>query len=247
MKPFSYHLHPTASGITMFHTLEVIATSVDDAAAAEEGGADRLELVTDLARGGMTPALDVVDRVLAAVNVPVRVMLRESEAHDVAEPAIRRRLVALARELGARPIGGVVCGFLRAGTIDVLLTAAVADACEGRPITFHRAIEDCVHPLDALIALKDVPSVDRVLTSGGGGPWAERAERLTAWAARLAPDIRVIVGGGVTQELLASIAQLSPIADVHVGRAARRDGSVDGPVEARRVAAIRAALDPARQ
>jgi len=141
MKPFRYRLHPMPLDMTRFHTLEVIATSADDAVAAEEGGADRLELVTDLARGGMTPSLDVLDGVLAAVKVPVRVMLRESEAHEVADPALRRRLVALARELGARPIGGLVCGFLRAGTIDVLLTAAVADACEGRPITFHRAIE----------------------------------------------------------------------------------------------------------
>ena len=233
--------------MTISHTLEVIATSAEDAVAAQEGGADRLELVTDLARGGMTPSLDVVDRVLAAVKVPVRVMLRESEAHEVPDPATRRRLVALARELGARPIGGVVCGFLRAGAIDVLLTAAVADACEGRPLTFHRAIEDCMDPLDALGALKDVPSVDRVLASGGSGPWAERAERLTEWATRLLPDIRVIVGGGVTQELVPSIAQLAGMVDVHVGRAARRDGDVDGPVEAVKVAAIRAALDQARQ
>jgi copper homeostasis protein len=174
-------------------------------------------------------------------------MLRDGEAHEVSDPATRRRLVALARELGARPIGGVVCGFLRAGAIDILLTAAVADACEGRPLTFHRAIEDCVNPLDALVTLKDVPSVDRVLASGGDGPWAERAERLTAWAARVYPDIRMIVGGGVTQELLPSIAQLAATIDVHVGRAARRAGSVDGPVEAEKVAALREALEQARQ
>src|SRR4029079_5788438 len=199
MMPFRYRLHPAPSEMTISHTLEVIATSAEDAVAAQEGGADRLELVTDLARGGMAPSLDVVDRVLAAVKVPVRVILRESEAHEVPDPATRRRLVALARELGARPIGGVFCGFLRAGAIDVLLTAAVADACEGRPLTFHRAIEDCMDPLDALGALKDCPSVARVRASGASGPWAERAERLTEWATRLLPDIRVIVGGGVTQ------------------------------------------------
>ena len=90
MKPFRYGLHPMPL-VTMFHTLEVIATSADDAVAAEEGGADRLELVTDLARGGMTPSLDVLDGVLAAVKVPVRVMLRESEAHEVSDPATRRQ------------------------------------------------------------------------------------------------------------------------------------------------------------
>lgn len=246
MKPFRYRLHPTPNSIQMFQTLEVIATSVGDALAAEEGGADRLELVTDLARGGMTPAMDVVDAVLAAAKIPVRVMLRETEAHELADPVIRRRLVALARELGARPIDGIVCGFLRAGTVDVLLTAAVADACEGRRITFHRAIEDCADPLASLDALRDVASVDRVLASGGAGPWSERAARLTAWAARVFPGIRLIVGGGVTTDLLPALAEV-PTIEVHVGRAARRDNLVDAPVESARVAAIRAALDQARQ
>jgi copper homeostasis protein len=226
--------------------LEVIATSLDDAVAAEDGGADRLELVTDLARGGMTPPLELVDQIVAKVKTPVRVMLRETESHEPADPALRRRLVALARELGARQIDGIVCGFLRAGTIDVLLTAAVAEACGGRPITFHRAIEDCEDPLNALSMLRDVPSVDRVLASGGGGPWSERAERLTAWAAHASPEIRVIVGGGVTLELLPSVAQLVPITEVHVGRAARVGGRVDAPVGADQVAAIRRALDEAR-
>ena len=35
--------------------LEVIATSLDDALAAEDGGAGRLEIVHDLERGGLTP------------------------------------------------------------------------------------------------------------------------------------------------------------------------------------------------
>lgn len=248
MKTFRYRLHPTPNSLQMFRTLEVIAISAEDATAAEEGGADRLELVTDLARGGMTPALDVVDAVLAAVNIPVRVMLRESEAHEIADPSMRRRIVTLARELASRPIGGVVCGFLRAGSVDVLLTAAVAEACEGRPITFHRAIEECADPLTALEALRDVPSVDRVLASGGDGPWPQRVERLATWAARVSPDIRLIVGGGVTLDLLPELAR-SPLmaADVHVGRAARLDGRVDAPVDAARVAAIRRVLDQARQ
>jgi copper homeostasis protein len=194
----------------------------------------------------MTPSLDVLDRVLATVKIPVRVMLRETETHEVADAALRRRLVGLARELGTRPIGGVVCGFLRSGTIDVLLTAAVADACGGRPVTFHRAIEECPDPLSALGALKDLPSIDRVLASGGEGPWPQRAERLTAWAAHVFPDIRLMVGGGVTAELLPAIAGLAAINDVHVGRAARRGGRVDEPVEAGKVAAIRLALDQAR-
>jgi predicted TIM-barrel enzyme len=55
-----------------------------------------------------------------------------------------------------------------------------------------------------------------------------------------------MIGGGVTEELLPSIVRLSPaLSDVHVGRAARRDGEVAQPVDERKVAAIRHQLDQA--
>jgi hypothetical protein len=59
--------------------LEVIATSVADAVAAEQGGADRLELVVDLSRGGMTPPAALVDEILGRVRIPIRVMVRETD------------------------------------------------------------------------------------------------------------------------------------------------------------------------
>ena len=50
--------------------LEVIVTSVDEARAAEEGGADRLELLRDLDVEGLTPVLALVEDVLASVTIP---------------------------------------------------------------------------------------------------------------------------------------------------------------------------------
>jgi len=46
--------------------LEVIACSVADALEAQKGGASRLEVVRDLERGGMTPSLELVDRILSS-------------------------------------------------------------------------------------------------------------------------------------------------------------------------------------
>ena len=65
--------------------LEVICTSVADARAAEDGGASRLELVASLNRGGMTPPLELVEAVLAEVKVPVRVMVRATESHEIGD------------------------------------------------------------------------------------------------------------------------------------------------------------------
>src|SRR6188474_594629 len=72
--------------------LEVIATSLEDAVEAEAGGADRIELVRDLAAGGMTPPLDLVDAVLSRVRIPVRVMVRHTVAHVVSHDGDRRQI-----------------------------------------------------------------------------------------------------------------------------------------------------------
>ena len=56
--------------------LEVIVTTLEEALLAEQGGAGRLELVANLAAGGLTPDLGLVQRVIAAVRIPVNVMIR---------------------------------------------------------------------------------------------------------------------------------------------------------------------------
>ncbi|MBZ5592386.1 MAG: hypothetical protein LAP39_09125 [Acidobacteriia bacterium] len=62
--------------------LEVIACSVADAVAAERGGAGRLEIVRALEAGGLTPLLSLVKEIVAAVSIPVRVMLRENPGFE---------------------------------------------------------------------------------------------------------------------------------------------------------------------
>src|SRR4051812_12515904 len=56
--------------------LEVIALDAEDAVAAQAGGADRLELVTDMAADGLTPPIATFARIRAAVDISLRVMLR---------------------------------------------------------------------------------------------------------------------------------------------------------------------------
>ncbi|MBP1994078.1 copper homeostasis protein CutC [Paenibacillus eucommiae] len=57
-------------------SLEVIATTLTDALAAAEGGADRIELVTGLAEGGLTPSYGLIAQVACSTTIPVQVMVR---------------------------------------------------------------------------------------------------------------------------------------------------------------------------
>jgi copper homeostasis protein len=221
--------------------LEVIATSLDDALAVEEGGAARIELVAWLERGGLTPSLELVDAVLSRVRIPVRVMVRNSESHEVADPLVRRRLVEQARAVGERPIDGLVFGALVDGRIDEALLDAVGGAA-GHPVTFHRAFEELADPGAGLATLGRHPMVDRILCDGGSGDWQTRAERLRAWSVLAGPGLHLLPGGGITEEALTAISRVQALREVHVGRLAREPPSASGAVSARRVAALVARL-----
>jgi copper homeostasis protein len=101
-------------------TLEVIALTVEDALAAEAGGADRLELVCALTEGGLTPSYGMMEAICRAVRIPAYVMIRPRGGGFVYTPTevdVMVRDAAVARELGA---SGVVVGALTPeGDIDV--------------------------------------------------------------------------------------------------------------------------------
>jgi copper homeostasis protein len=216
--------------------LEVIAESVEDAREAEQGGAGRIELVRHPARGGLTPTLAVIEAVVKAVRIPVRVMLRDSEPFELTDPREPLRLRSAARDSLACGAAGFVLGFLRGGAPDVAAVQEVLGPVAA-PATFHRAFDDADRPLDAVAALALEPRVDRLLTSGGAGAWQARLARLRAIRAAAPPHLTVLPGGGLDARALRSLAA-DGFPEAHVGRAARIPSGHDGHVRARRVAEL---------
>ena len=103
--------------------LEVPVASVEDALAAQEGGADRLELNAALSLGRLTPSLETLIEVKAAIALPVLVMIRPRPggfAYSEADFKVMQRDVDLALQHGA---GGIVFGIL---TADGKVDAAIA-------------------------------------------------------------------------------------------------------------------------
>ncbi|MEU2559047.1 copper homeostasis protein CutC [Streptomyces longispororuber] len=222
--------------------LEVIALDAEDAVAAQAGGADRLELVTDMAADGLTPSRADFAAIRAAVDIPLRVMLRLADgfaAGDVAE------LVRRARELRAEGADEFVLGFLdETGAADMGAVEAVVDALDGCRWTFHRAI-DRAADRDALRKqLADLPGLDTYLTAGAAGGVDEGLPTLVAEAARggepgYGPT--VLVGGGLRLEHLPRLRGAG-LEAFHIGGAARPQGW-GGPLSSKAVAAWRTALD----
>ncbi|MER6445672.1 copper homeostasis protein CutC [Streptomyces venezuelae] len=222
--------------------LEVIALDVEDAVAAQAGGADRLELVTDMAADGLTPPRETFAAIRAAVDIPLRVMLRRTDgfaAGDVSE------LVRAARELRAEGAQEFVLGFLDAdGAPDLAAVEAVVAELDGCRWTFHRAIDRAADRDQLRKALADLPGLDTYLTAGSAAGVSAGLPVLLAEAERVGEPgygARILVGGGLTLAHL-PVLRAGGIDAFHIGGAARPSGWA-GPVSAAAVAEWRAVLD----
>jgi copper homeostasis protein len=224
--------------------LEVIVQSIDDARAAARGGADRLEVVRDIDRRGLTPNIDLVRAIASEVSVPLRIMIRESDGFTVAsaqEVTTLQRALASFAEL---PIDGVVVGFVRGTTLDLDLTRTVLSAAPTVRATFHHAFDEADHPLEAIEALKHIPQIDRVLTAGGDGSWADRHRQLAIYVKEGAGRLTILAGGGVDADGLRGLAAAGVVREAHVGRAAREPQQAAAPVSADRVKLLKALTYP---
>ncbi|MGW1284519.1 copper homeostasis protein CutC [Streptomyces sp. NPDC002586] len=222
--------------------LEVIALDVEDAVAAQAGGADRLELVTDMAADGLTPSVAVFAGIRAAVDIDLRVMLRLADGFAAGDV---ERLVGVSGELRAAGADQFVLGFLDAdGGADLTALERLVGVLDGCAWTFHRAI-DRAADRDALRKqLADLPGLDTYLTAGASGGVDEGLPTLVAEAGRRGEpgyDQTLLVGGGLRLDHVRPLRNAG-IDAFHIGGAARSAGWA-GPVSQEAVAEWRRALD----
>jgi copper homeostasis protein len=209
--------------------LEVIACSVADAIEAERGGAGRLEIVRAMDAGGLTPPIALVREIVAAVSIPVRVMLRENAGFEAGGEAEIEKLCRSAREFAALGVDGFVIGFVRGYGLDLTPAQQILSSAPGVRATFHRAFEELEDAGAAVAALKTAPPFDRILVSPA------RIHGLQQLVKSAAPELTIIAGGGVDADAIRALRKTTSIREFHVGRAARQGGDIGQPVDAQRV------------
>ncbi|MFM0343947.1 copper homeostasis protein CutC [Paraburkholderia sp. RL17-347-BIC-D] len=225
--------------------LEVIATTVADARLAAQAGADRLELVTAMGEGGLTPSLGLIEAVVAAVEIPVNVIVRphsRSFVYDADDYAVMLRDVRAVKATGAN---GVVIGMLNAaGEIDREGLARAIDAADGLAVTFHRAFDEARDLRQSLDVLLGFEAVTNVLTSGGQ-PSVLHAEATIRELVQQAAGSQctVLAGAGLTVDAIAGFVSRTQVEAVHFGSGVRVNSNGLAPVDADKVAKVRALLN----
>ncbi|WP_262401699.1 copper homeostasis protein CutC [Actinomadura sp. CNU-125] len=189
--------------------LEVIALTAADARAAQEGGADRIEVVADMAADGLTPDPDELAAIRAATDLPLRVMLRANAGFRTtgAELDRLRHAAAGLAEAGA---DGFVLGFLDSfGHVDAAATEKLAAVAAPLPWTFHRALDHAADPAHAWRTVRGFGGggLDTVLTAGSARGVDAGVEVLVRRAAE-GPDAAALImaGGGLRRKHVAVLA-----------------------------------------
>ncbi|GEL06639.1 copper homeostasis protein CutC [Salisediminibacterium halotolerans] len=225
--------------------LEIIVENKRDAVLAEKYGADRLELVSAIASGGLTPSFGTIKQVLSSVTIPVRVMVRPQSysfllRKDELESALED--VRIIRSLGA---DGIVFGSITEdGEIDTSSLEAVLDEAGDMALTFHRAFDQLTDPLNGWRQLRHYRQVTSVLTSGGktkaieGLPLLKKLSDLQKYETGPA----VLPGSGLNRDNLASVHQTLKTGFYHIGSAARRQGSFALPPDKEEIAYLRSLI-----
>ncbi len=203
--------------------LEACIDSVESAVAAQEGGADRVELCANLLEGGTTPRLGSIRLTRSRVDIDVNVMIRPRGGdfcYSAAEFEVMRTDAEVAREAGAN---GVVIGILNEdGTVHRDRTAALVELACPLPVTFHRAIDMSRDPFEALETLVDL-GVDRVLTSGQESGVLEGLDVIRELIEHAGERIVVMPGCGITERNLAKVVAETGAREIHVAAWASRD------------------------
>lgn len=215
--------------------LEICVDSLASARAAIAGGADRLELCSALAIGGLTPYAALLDQIRAESDIPIRSLMRPRAGDFFYSRDEIRQMTMQIRSLRQLGANGFVIGCLTAdGELDPEAMAPLLEAAEGCGLTLHRCIDVSRDPEKTYLDAGTL-GFDTVLTSGAAVSCTAGAETigrlLTLRDRNDGPE--VLIGAGVNARVIEQFRILFPAArafhmsgktEIESGMRFRRDG-----------------------
>lgn len=180
--------------------LEICANSYQSAKNAQDAGAKRIELCSELSIGGITPSYGLIKQVIDELDIETFILIRPRSGnfcYTDDEFEIIKKDIKTCKDLGC---DGIVSGILNPdNSIDIERTQELIKLSEPLAFTFHRAFDVVPNPKEALEQLIDL-GVDRVLTSGQHLKAIDGLDILKALQHQSQNRITVLVGSGVSSK-----------------------------------------------
>lgn len=195
---------------------EACVETYEEAILAEERGANRIELCSDLANDGLTPSFELMKKTISNLKIPVMTMVRPRAGNFVyseEEIGEMKLEIDLAKKAGA---SGIVFGLLTSDNkIDIKNTQILADYAVPLPVTFHKAIDELENPVDGVIELLKIENIKRILTSGGKPTAWEGQETIRKMIQAAGDKIIILVAGKVLDSNVEEIRKITGVRELH--------------------------------
>lgn len=210
----------------MSFTLEICAASVASCIAAEQGGANRIELCDNLLEGGTTPSYATIAVAREKVKIDLYPIIRPRGGdflYSDLEFEVMKKDIELCKQLGCN---GVVIGILTAdGRVDKERCKILTALAWPMGVTFHRAFDMTDNPFEAL---EDIIAIgcERILTSGARNTALEGATLLKDLLIRANDRIAIMAGSGVRASNIAQLITATGVTEYHTSAKAYEESKM---------------------
>ena len=205
--------------------LEICVEDLAGVAAALEGGADRIELCSALALGGVTPSTQLLVAALDLCRpkqVPVHVMVRPRAGDFDYDESDLKLALSEGEALVDAGADGLMFGATRDGGLDLAGLRRWVERFRGQTTRSFSALELSLHraidTLDDLVAAVDEAvglGFGRILSSGGASNAAVGAPTLARMVERAGGRCRIAAGAGIVPGNVRQIIAASRVDEVH--------------------------------
>lgn len=203
----------------MERLLEICVDSLASARSAIRGGADRLELCSSLALGGLTPYTQLLKQIRSESDIPIRCLIRPRAGDFLYDQSEIQQMAMQIEDLKDAGADGFVIGCLDAnGYLDNDAMTPLLDASAGCGITLHRCIDVSNNPVQTYLDAKKL-GFDTILTSGAAGNCMSGLDTIKKLLELQVRDHgpNVLIGAGVNASVIRRIrTQLSNAQQFHM-------------------------------
>jgi copper homeostasis protein len=195
--------------------LEIIGFNIESCIAAQEAGANRIELCAGPGEGGTTPSYAFIKAAREKLQIDLYVMIRPRGGdflYNDEDFEIMKNDVAICKQLGC---DGIVTGILtKDGKVDKKRCKQLIQIAYPLEATFHRAFDRVSDPFEALEDTIEL-GFERILTSGLKPKAIESTQLLSQLIKQANERIIIMPGSGVTAENMIRIAESTGATEFH--------------------------------
>lgn len=198
------------------YLLECATDSVESALAAARGGADRLELCSNLIIGGTTPTMALFDEVRSHSDIPLFILIRPRFGdflYSDYEANVICREIEMFQKAGAQ---GVVIGSLnRDGSLNEEHMKRFVEKAKDMSVTLHRSFDMSADPIATLEKAKAL-GVNTILTSGQAPSSLEGIDLYEKLLEKANGELTILAGGGIKAETIKTLLEKTSLTAFHM-------------------------------